>query len=83
MSLGDSSKEKAAARKQQRQLPLDNYNIERERHIMKKLLFKMLMPKPADIARIVANAAADFVNSTGKEEAISKFFDQTQKLQKA
>lgn len=50
---------------------------------MKKLLFKLLMPKPADIARIVANAAADFVNSTGKEEAISKFFDQTQKLQKA
>ena len=34
---------------------------------MKKLLFKMFMPKPADLAKIVARAAADFVNSSGRE----------------
>ena len=44
---------------------------------MKKLLLKWLMPSPEDIAKTVAKAAADFVNSTGKQDAIASFVDKT------
>lgn len=50
---------------------------------MKKLLFKMFMPKPTDLAKIVARAAADFVNSSGREEAIKSFIEKTKELNKA
>lgn len=50
---------------------------------MKKLLVKWFMPKPADIARIAAKSAADFVNSVGKEEAIAQFVEKTEGIRKA
>lgn len=50
---------------------------------MKKLLVKWFMPKPAYLAKIAAKAAADFVNSTGKEQAIQAFVEKTQKLREA
>lgn len=37
---------------------------------MKKLLLKWLMPTPEEVAKLVAKAAADFVNNTGKQDAI-------------
>lgn len=50
---------------------------------IKKLLVKWFMPKPKSLANMAARAAADFVNSTGKEEAITTFFEKTQDLFKA
>lgn len=50
---------------------------------MKKLLVKWLMPEPKDIAKAVAKATADFVNSTGKQEAISAFIDKSKSFQDA
>lgn len=34
---------------------------------MKKWIFKMLMPKPEQLAKLSAKAAADFVNSTNRQ----------------
>lgn len=61
---------------------------------MKKLLVKWLMPvvkwlmpEPKDIAKdiakAVAKATADFVNSTGKQEAISTFMEKSKSFQDA
>ena len=50
---------------------------------MKKLLLKWFMPKPAVLVKTAAKAAADFVNNTGKEQAIQTFFEKTETLRKA
>lgn len=50
---------------------------------MKKLLIKWLMPEPKDIAKAVAKATTDFVNSTGKQEAITAFMEKTKSFQDA
>ena len=50
---------------------------------MKKLFLKLILPKPTDIAKTVAKAAADFVNSTGKQEAIATFIYKTKPFQDA
>ena len=50
---------------------------------MKKLLFKLFMPKPDQLAKIAATAAADFVNSTGKEALISNIAQKADSITKA
>lgn len=50
---------------------------------MKKLIAKLLLPKPADLAKTIAKAAADFVNSSGKEEAIASYVEKSQPVQDA
>lgn len=43
---------------------------------LKKAVVKWFIPKPKDLADIIANAAADFVNSSNKQDAIVKFVDK-------
>lgn len=50
---------------------------------MKKLLLKWLMPTPEEVAKLVAKAAADFVNNTGKQDAIVQFVDKSKSFQDA
>lgn len=50
---------------------------------LKKAAVKWFLPKPADLAAVVAKAAADFVNSSNKQEAIAKFVDKAQPVQEA
>ena len=40
---------------------------------IKKLLIKMFMPSADQIADMAVNAAADFINESGREEAIAKY----------
>lgn len=44
---------------------------------MKKLLLKWFMPSPEDMAKIVATAAAKFINGSDKSEAIKAFIEKT------
>ena len=50
---------------------------------LKKAAVKWFLPKPEDLAAVVAKAAADFVNSSNKQEAIVKFVDKAQPVQEA
>ena len=50
---------------------------------LKKAAVKWFLPKPKDLAAAVAKAAADFVNSSNKQEAIVKFVDKAQPVQEA
>lgn len=50
---------------------------------LKKAVVKWFIPKPQDLADIVAGAAAEFVNSSNKQDAIAKFVDKTQPVQEA
>lgn len=50
---------------------------------MKKMLFKMFMPKPEYIAKVAARAAADFVNRSGKQAQISEIAAKADSLSKA
>lgn len=50
---------------------------------MKKLLLKWFMPTPSDIAKLVAKGTADFVNNTGKQEAIATFVEKSKSFQDA
>ena len=47
---------------------------------MKKLLIKWLMPKPASLAKMAAKSAQEFVNSTGKAEAIASFVQKSKAI---
>lgn len=49
--------------------------------MLKKLLVKWFMPKPADIAKIIAKATADFVNNSGKQDAIVNVVSKTEKFE--
>jgi len=40
---------------------------------MKKWLIKLLMPSAETMAKAAAKAAADFVNGSGRQEAIAKY----------
>ena len=40
---------------------------------IKKLLIKMFMPSAEDIANMVTDAVAKFINESGREELISKY----------
>ncbi len=50
---------------------------------LKKLLFKWIIPQPKDIAKLVATGAADFINSTNKQEAIATFMEKSKSFQDA
>lgn len=50
---------------------------------LKKAVVKWFIPKPQDLAEVIAGAAADFVNSSDKQEAIVNFVDKTQPVQEA
>lgn len=50
---------------------------------LKKAVVKWFIPKPQDLADIVAGAAADFVNSSNKQDAIAKFVGKAQPVQEA
>lgn len=50
---------------------------------VKKAVVKWFIPKPQDLADIIAGAAADFVNSSNKQDAIAKFVDKAQPVQEA
>lgn len=49
--------------------------------MLKKLLVKWFMPSPGDVARIIAKATADFVNSSGKEDAIISVVSKSEKFE--
>lgn len=50
---------------------------------VKKAVVKWFIPKPQDLADIIAVAAADFVNSSNKQDAIAKFVGKAQPVQEA
>lgn len=49
----------------------------------KKALFKAFCPKPDELAKIAARSAAEFVNSSNKEEVIADFVKKTETLREA
>lgn len=50
--------------------------------MLKKLLIKWFMPSPEDVAKTIAKATADFVNTSGKEDAIVNVISKTEKFEK-
>lgn len=47
------------------------------------MLIRWLLPKPEQLAATAAKAAAEFVNSSSRGEAIQKFVERTKELGKA
>lgn len=50
---------------------------------LKKAVVKWFIPKPQDLADIIAGAVADFVNSSNKQDVIAKFVDKAKPVQEA
>lgn len=50
---------------------------------LKKSVVKWFIPKPQDLADIIAGAAADFVNSSNKQDVIARFVDKAKPVQEA
>lgn len=50
---------------------------------MKKLLLKWFLPSPEEMAKIVSQSVARFVNNTNKADAIAAFFEKTKEFSDA